>query len=238
MQSLQNRCAIVTGGLGALGREVCRHFLNEGARVAVPARPGTSGRELPAGLKDAGSALFIGEADLEKEDQVRSFVAKAVGQMGSVDILVALAGGFAGGGPIGTLPAATLQEMLSRNLMTTFHACSAVLPLMRAKKSGRIITIAAKPALIPTANRAAYAIAKRAVVTLTETIAEEVKGTGITANAIAPSIIVTPANVESMPDAKTDGWVTPAEIAGLILALCAEDAGSVNGNTIRVFGAV
>jgi NAD(P)-dependent dehydrogenase (short-subunit alcohol dehydrogenase family) len=114
----------------------------------------------------------------------------------------------------------------------------AVLPLMRAAKRGRIISMAAMAALSPTAGRGAYAIAKRGVVTLTETIAEEVKGSGITANAIAPGIILTPANRASMPSADTSRWVTPEEIAALVLYLCSEDARSVSGNVLKVYGGV
>jgi NAD(P)-dependent dehydrogenase (short-subunit alcohol dehydrogenase family) len=116
--------------------------------------------------------------------------------------------------------------------------CGAVLPLMRAANSGRIISVAAMTALSPASSRGAYAIAKRGVVTLTETIAEEVKGTGITANAIAPSIILTPANRSSIPRGDTSRWVTPEEIAALILFLCSENARSISGNVVKVYGGV
>jgi NAD(P)-dependent dehydrogenase (short-subunit alcohol dehydrogenase family) len=93
-------------------------------------------------------------------------------------------------------------------------------------------------ALRPSAGRAPYAVSKGGVVTLTQTLAEELKGTGITANAIAPSIIKTQANSESMPDADSSRWVTPEEIAELMLALCSESGRSVNGACIPVFGGV
>ncbi len=128
--------------------------------------------------------------------------------------------------------------MLTANLKTAFLMCSAVLPFMRDAKHGRIISIAAMAALAPAASRGAYAIAKRGVITLTETIAEEVKGTGITANAIAPSIIVTPANRASMPAADVSRWVTPEEIAAIVLFLCSDDARSVSGNVLKVYGGV
>lgn len=238
MPSLQGKVVMVTGGFGALGLHVSRRFLQEGARVALPVRPGSTPAQLPDDLRKAGSAVFIGDADLEREDQVRAFVAKAAAALGPVDILINAAGGYTGGEPIGNVSADTLDRMLSLNLKTAFHACGAVLPSMRERNTGRIITIAAKTALVPAANRGPYAIAKRAVVTLTETIAEEVKGTGITANAIAPAIIVTPANLASMPGAATSGWVTPGELASLMVFLCSDEAKSINGATIRAFGGV
>jgi NAD(P)-dependent dehydrogenase (short-subunit alcohol dehydrogenase family) len=93
-------------------------------------------------------------------------------------------------------------------------------------------------ALAPSASRGAYAIAKRGVVTLTETIAEEVKGSGITANAIAPGIIDTPANRASMPSSDFSRWVTPEEIASIVLFLCSDDARSVSGNVLKAYGGV
>ena len=128
--------------------------------------------------------------------------------------------------------------MLEANLRTAFVMSGAVLPLMRAAHYGRIISIAAMAALSPSASRGPYAIAKRGVVTLTETIAEETKGSGITANAIAPGIIVTAANRASMPSADVSRWVTPEEIAALVLFLCSESARSISGNVLKVYGGV
>jgi len=238
MPSLKGKVALITGGFGALGMEVCRRFLREGARVAMPSRPGSKSPELPGDLRAAGAALFTGDADLEREEQVRAFVAKASAALGPVDILINAAGGYAGGEPIGDVAAETLDRMLALNLKTAFNMCSALLPTMRQRNSGRIISIAAKTALVPAAKKGPYAIAKRAVITLTETIAEEVRGTGITANAIAPAIIVTPANVASMPGADTSAWVTPAELASLMVFLCSDEARSVNGTVLRAFGGV
>jgi NAD(P)-dependent dehydrogenase (short-subunit alcohol dehydrogenase family) len=107
---------------------------------------------------------------------------------------------------------------------------------MRERSFGRIITIGAMPALRPTAKRGPYQISKRALITLTETVAEEVKGSGITANCIIPSTILTQDNVESMPDADRSKWVTPEEIVALAAYLCTADARSVNGNAIKIFG--
>jgi NAD(P)-dependent dehydrogenase (short-subunit alcohol dehydrogenase family) len=124
------------------------------------------------------------------------------------------------------------------NLMGAFRMCRAVLPLMRERGFGRIITIGAMAALRPTAKRGPYQVSKRALITLTETIAEEVKGSGITANAIVPSTILTPDNLQSMPDADHAKWVTPGEIADLVRFLCQVETRSVNGNAIKIYGGV
>ena len=178
------------------------------------------------------------ESDITAESGAASFVRETAENWGGVGILVNCAGGYAGGEKIGEVSASTFEEMLSSNLRSAFLMSSAVLPHMRAAKWGRIISIAAMAALSPAASRGAYAIAKRGVVTLTETIAEEVKGSGITANAIAPSIIVTPANRASMPSADISRWVTPEEIASLVLFLCSDEARSISGNVLKVYGGV
>ena len=229
---------IITGGTGALGRSVASLFLNKGMRVAIPVRPGTMRTEFPVELLGGGENIIFREADLSSETDVTAFVSDAAARFGSVDIVVNAAGGYAGGEAIGDVSLATLERMLTINLRTAFLMCSAVLPLMRGRKFGRIINIAAMPALSPAPLRGPYAIAKRGVITLTESIAEEVKGSGITANAIAPSIILTPANTASMPKADTSRWVSPEEIAAIILFLCSDDARSLNGNVFKAYGGV
>jgi NAD(P)-dependent dehydrogenase (short-subunit alcohol dehydrogenase family) len=107
---------------------------------------------------------------------------------------------------------------------------------MRKQGFGRIVSIAAMPALRPAPGRAAYAVSKGSIVTLTEAIHEEVKGSGITVNAIAPSTLLTEANKASMPDADTTAWVPLSEVVALIHYLCSDEARSVSGNVIRIFG--
>ena len=235
---MERRTAIVTGGTGALGRVVSAAFINNGIRVAIPVRRESRNVPLPPELAGAGELLSTAVSDIATDTGAKAFVRGVADRFGTVDILFNAAGGYAGGEAIGEISAATFEEMLSANLRTAFLMCSEVLPLMRAAGRGRIISVAAMAALSPGKSRGAYAIAKRGVVTLTEAIAEEVKGTGITANAIAPGIIVTADNRASMPSADITRWVTPEEIAALALFLCSDDARSVSGNVLKVYGGV
>lgn len=230
--------AIVTGGTGALGGVVAATLVNNGIRVAIPVRPGSRGTAPSREQEDGGGMVYRRDADITSEPSAASFVKETAAHWGGVGILVNCAGAYAGGEKIGEVSAATLEEMLEANLRTAFVMSGAVLPLMRAAHYGRIISIAAMAALSPSASRGPYAIAKRGVVTLTETIAEETKGSGITANAIAPGIIVTAANRASMPSADVSRWVTPEEIAALVLFLCSESARSISGNVLKVYGGV
>jgi len=124
------------------------------------------------------------------------------------------------------------------NLDAVFYCCRAFLRQKRMKSYGRIISIAAQTVFRPAAGRSAYAVSKGGVAMLTGVLGEELRGSGITANAIAPSIIRTPANRKSMPKGDPSKWVDPADIAEEILHLCNESAGSINGSVIPMFGGV
>ncbi len=206
--------------------------------VAIPVRSEKSLASLPLDLQPLKEKLFLHRADLTSEGETEEFVHAVVERFGRIDYLVATAGGYAGGKRVEDITHDEWEEQLSLNLTSLFLICRAVLPLMRERGFGRIVTITAMPALTSGAERAAYAVSKRGVVSLTEAIANEVKGTGITANAIAPSIILTEGNRASMPDADTSRWVTPDEIAKLVLFLCSPDARSLSGNAIKAFGGV
>jgi NAD(P)-dependent dehydrogenase (short-subunit alcohol dehydrogenase family) len=180
--------------------------------------------------------VLLVQADLTREDQVTSFLSHVSGVFGSVHYLAHTAGGYRGGSAVADVPTDEWEAMINVNLRTAFLVCRGVLDMMRRQNFGRIVNVAAMSALAPGAKKAAYAVSKRGVVTLTETIAEEVKGTGITANAIAPSIILTEENRQSMPNADFTKWVTPEEIAQLILYLCSDRSRSINGNVIKIYG--
>jgi NAD(P)-dependent dehydrogenase (short-subunit alcohol dehydrogenase family) len=233
-----NSLAIVTGGTGALGSRVAHHFTHAGVSVAIPVRSEKALTALPSALEPLKEKLYLRRADLTSERETKQFVHDVVDRFGRIDYLVAAAGGYAGGKKVEQTPPDEWEKQLSLNLTSLFLMCRAVLPHMRERGFGRIVTIAAMPALTSGAERAAYAVSKRGVISLTEAIADEVKRTGITANAIAPSIIVTEANRDSMPDAETSWWVTPDEIATLVLFLCSPDARSLSGNVIKAFGGV
>jgi len=228
------RTAIVTGGTGALGSVIVGRFLDAGDSVVVPyhSEKPVSSRATPR----EGAKLRSLRADLASEADVSNLIEFALRESGRIDILVNAAGGYSGGKKVEESLIADFDRMMKMNFLTTLLTCRAVLPVMRRQGFGRIVNIAAMPALAAKPQMGPYAVAKRAVVTLTETIAEEVKGTGITSNAIALGIILTQANKQSMPDADVSKWVPPEEIAELIVHLCSGWAGGINGNVIRVSG--
>ena len=225
---------MVTGGAGSLGRAVARAFAAEGARLALPVRSDVQMGQLSSELRLPPDRVHVGLADLGEEEAVRAFVDHVQKTFGDVEILIHCAGGYAGGTMVEDVPLNEWEDLMAKNLRSAFLVCKAVLPGMRRAGSGRIITVAAAAAIAPGARRGPYQVSKRGVITLTETIAEETRGTGITANVIAPSIILTEANRRSMPDADTSRWVAPEDIAACALFLCSKGGGSISGNTVRM----
>jgi len=238
MMTFNGKTAIVTGGTGILGKAIVERLFDEGCAIAIPYYSSSSLSSVPQRLSSTLSRFYAARIDLAQEDQVSAFTNDVVGKFGKVDFLVAAAGGYAGGNLTEDVDVEEFDGMLTTNLRATFLICRSVLAGMRRQKSGRIVTVASMPAVTPRSKKGPYAISKRGVITLTETIAAEVKGTGITANSIAPSILLTEANKKSMPDADLSKWVTPNEIASLVAYLCSDEARSVSGNVVKIYGGV
>jgi NAD(P)-dependent dehydrogenase (short-subunit alcohol dehydrogenase family) len=237
MSVLDGKVAIITGGAGALGAAVVTTFLDAGAAVVVPYHAAgdldklRERSRIPAAAKLSGAAL-----DLADEQAVTRYYTEVVAQQGGLDLLVNIAGGFAGGAPVHETPWSLWQQQLDLNLKTTVLSCKAAVPHMLARGGGAIVNVGTRTATQPGANLAAYAAAKRAVLQLTEALAAELRDQNITANAILPSTIDTAANRRSSPDADYSRWVQPGEIARVVLFLAGPDARIISGATIPVYG--
>ncbi len=126
--------------------------------------------------------------------------------------------------------------MLTLNLKSAFLCCRAALPHMLARRSGRIINISSRTAVVPAARQAAYNAAKAGVIALTQTLAEEVKHSGVTVNCVLPSILDTDANRKAFPKADYEKWVKPADLARVLAFLASDAASQITGAAIPVYG--
>lgn len=230
---LKGKNAIVTGGTGALGQSVIHRFLDEGMNVVSSHRNTNDLPNLPDLVRSR--ATFV-KADVTIETDVQRLFESAVTTMGSVEILVNTVGGFLPRKEISEVTVEDWDRMMDINLKSTFLCTREALRRMHGQKYGRIINISAMAAFNPSAGRSAYAISKSAVSLFTELAGLEQKGSGITVNAIAPSIIDTVPNRKSMPDADFTRWVKPEHIGDIICHLCSEGAMDVTGNTIKASG--
>jgi NAD(P)-dependent dehydrogenase (short-subunit alcohol dehydrogenase family) len=233
--TLGGKTAVITGGAGQLGRVIVKRLAREGAGVFVASHgavdPGVFGPEI------AGRVRVL-ETDVTSEESVARMFTSVTEQAGRADILVNCAGGFAATGPLASAGADDWDRMIALNLRSVFLCCRGFLRQSGPAEFGRIVNFAAQTVFRMSRGRAGYAVAKGGVATLTELLGEELRGTGISVNAIAPSIIRTDENRKSMPDADPSAWVDPEAIASEVVHLCTQSAGAINGAIIPMFGGV
>lgn len=234
---LGGKVAIVTGGTGGLGGAVASALLAEGALVALPHRHAGDLERLREKLGLVGDAPLSGAVvDLTDEAAVNDYYRQVAADLGGVDMLINIAGGFDGGRPVHQAGWAIWEQQLDLNLKTAVISCAAAIPHLITRGGGAIVNFSTRTATQPGANLAAYAASKRAVLQLTEALAAELRDQNITVNSILPSTIDTPANRQSSPKANFDRWVKPEEIARVILFLVGPDARIISGAHIPVYG--
>jgi NAD(P)-dependent dehydrogenase (short-subunit alcohol dehydrogenase family) len=219
---------IVTGGTGGLGAAVTREFLDAGRRVVVPY---VDERELSRVTEH--ERLELVAADLFDAEQVAR-VTEAAGE--SLRSVVNLVGGFAMGGRIHETPVEDFERQLRLNLRAGYLMCAAALPALLRAGTGSIVCVSSRAALQPFSGAAGYVTAKRAVLAFVDALHAEYSPDGIRANAVLPSVIDTPANRESMPDADFSKWVTAEEIARVIRFLCSDESAVTSGAHVPVYG--
>ncbi|HEX4842364.1 MAG TPA: SDR family NAD(P)-dependent oxidoreductase [Limnobacter sp.] len=221
---------IVTGAAGALGQAVAAHLGQAGYRLLLV--------DLNQPEWDGDSdAVSIGNVDLTLAEHAQEVVNQAWAYFGQIDAVVNLAGGFAWETQIeGSLE--TWDRMYAMNVQTAVNMCQAVLPQFQAQQGGVIVNIGAAAAGKAGVGMGAYAAAKSAVLRLTEALAAENKSLGVRVNAVLPSILDTPANRESMPDADPADWVSLEALAGVIAFLLSDLARDIHGAAIPVTGRV
>ncbi len=236
MLDLSSRACVVTGATGNLGAAVVRAYLARGTHVAVAVRDAAKGDALRASLPEVtgtgdDTRLLVIDADPGNAAQMESLVERVLRAWGRLDILNNLAGTFAGGP---ALDARLMRDLWDTNVMTAVNAASECIKPMRARGYGRIVSVSAIGALKGGRNSAAYAMSKGALVRWTESLAAEVKGEGITVNAVLPTTMDHPVNRAQMPKADPKLWPSPAEVATVILFLSSADASGVNGAAIPI----
>lgn len=236
MTQFKDKVVMVTGASGNLGSAVAQAFAAAGAKLAVIDRKPKRLASLYPDLANQPDRFLAESADLTEQASVTAVVEKVVGHFGQLDVLVHTVGGFFSGPPLHETPLEKLDFMLLLNTKTTFITNQVVLQKMVPQGSGKIINIAAKPALQGNKNMSAYSAAKAAVLRLTESAAAEVKTHGINVNAVLPGTIDTPQNREATPKANFDNWVKPESLAEVILFLASPAARDIHGAAIPVYG--
>jgi NAD(P)-dependent dehydrogenase (short-subunit alcohol dehydrogenase family) len=223
---------VITGAFGVLGAAVALAFARRGAHVALL---DLAQSPSPALQRELGQGhLLLGGVDLGEVESSRKAMAAAAMRFGGIDVLVNVAGGFQWQTLLdGAVD--TWDQMYLMNLRTAVVSCKVALPALIERGRGRIINVGAGAAAARAgAGMGAYTASKAGVQKLTESLAEEVKDRGVTVNAVLPSIIDTPRNRADMPGADFSRWVTPQEIAEVVLFLASDAAEAITGAAIPV----
>ena len=230
------KLVLVAGGTGALGRAVTLSFLDESANLVVTYR---REEELVALNKAAGAnalSLEGHQLDVTDEAAVRRLIDGILAKNGRIDALVNTVGAYAGGAALWETDLKILDQMLALNLRSGYVLSRVVVPVMLKQGSGAIVNVSSRAALDHAAGMAAYAASKAAAVAMIDSLAADLKGTGVRINSVLPSIIDTDANRRAMPDADFTKWPKPEEIAHVILFLCGEEAELIHGAALPVYG--
>ena len=230
--NFKDRHVVVTGGTGALGIAVVGALLEAGAVCHVPYRSEDEAKRFPH--REHKSVALVALGNLADEAAVDGFY----GGLSNLWASIHIAGGFAFA-PIENSDKALLMGQIETNLVSAYLCCrAAVAAFRRAGAGGRIVNVAARHALEPRqgANTTAYVAAKAGVAGLTQALAEEVVKDGILVNAVAPSIMDTPANRKSMPKADYAAWPKVEEVAATIVFLASPQNAVTRGGVVPVYG--
>ncbi len=231
-----NRVVMITGASGNLGTVVARAFQAAGAKLALVDRSPDRLSQLFPEMVNAPDHFFTPATNVTDPNAVGTMVEETISRLGKIDALVNTVGGYRAGTPLHETPLSDWDLMINLNARSVFVACRAVIPQMLRQKYGKIINIASRAALGGDAYHAAYSASKTAVVRLTESMAAELKESGINVNCVMPGIIDTPLNRAAMPDADYGKWVAPEAIADVILFLASDGARAVQGAAVPVYG--
>ena len=227
------RHVLITGAAGNLGRAVAQAFAARGAALVL-ADLKLEALQATFGAESTGQR-FLGVNLLER-DAVAAAVGGVLANIGRIDVLCHLAGGFRMGEAVHETSGATWDWLLDLNARTLLHAAGAVVPHMLAAGGGRIVTVGAYSARQGLAAMGAYTAAKASVIRLTEAMAAELREKNINVNCVLPTVLDTPQNRAAMPDADPARWVAPADLAQVIVFLASDAARAVHGVALPVTG--
>ena len=254
---LNGKTALVTGSTSGIGLGIARAFAGQGANVILNGFGDAKEIEalrLSIAIEYGVKVRYDG-ADLSKQAEIETMIAKALAEFGAIDILVNNAG-IQFVAPVDEFPVDKWNAIIAINLTASFHTVRLALPQMKAKKWGRVINIASAHALVASPFKSAYVAAKHGIAGLTKTVALEVAEAGITMNAICPGYVWTPLVQKQIPDtAKARGitedqvindvllhaqptkkFVQIDEVAALATFLAGDSAASITGAIMPIEG--
>jgi len=223
-KDFQDQVVLVTGAAGALGAAVVERFAGRGATIAQ------------LDIVDIDNGHYAARCDLMDKAATAAAINDIVRELGRIDIVANIAGGFAMGEAVHETSTETWEFLMGLNASSVLNVARAAVPHMLANGSGKIVNVGAGPGQKGVGLMGAYGASKSVVIRLTEAMADELKEQGINVNCVIPSIIDTERNRSDMPDADFSRWVTPEAMARVIGFLASDDAAPIHGAAVPVSG--
>jgi NAD(P)-dependent dehydrogenase (short-subunit alcohol dehydrogenase family) len=231
-----SKTIVITGGTGGLGTALTRRLIEHDYRLALTYLLPEEASRFEEEFDVSEDKLTLTRVDATNTEAVAKFMKDVAEKNDGIHGLCALVGGWAGGRDVEETDDVRFERMLDLNLRSAFYAVRAAVPYLREAGWGRILLVGSRGAVDYPTGQAAFNIAKAGVVALGKTVADELDGSGVTANVIMPSVIDTPATRASLPYADYVDWPTPDEIAAVAEFLLSEESGVMTGALIPVYG--
>ena len=234
--SLENRVAVITGATGGLGSTLACELAARGANLALLAMDPARLEKQVQTLDLPPARIFTQTVDLLDPAGTKSAASAILAKYGHIDILLHAVGGWTGGKTLIDAPVDDLEFMLNQHVWTTFNVIQAFVPALIKNGWGRVAMITSPFAARPNARGGPYAVGKAGQEALMQTLSQELVGTGVTANLLQAKTIDAQRKKVSAPSPDNASWTTPEELTAAILFLLSEEAGTVNGAKIPLFG--
>lgn len=230
--NFSNKVVFIAGGTGAFGRTLVKKFLDSGAKTIASFRNETEA----AKLKSANPQAEIIKLDISSETEILKMVPLLIGKFAKIDVLVNTVGGYLGGKNVTQLGEEEWDAMMNLNLKSAFLISKHMIPVMKSGNGGKIIHVSSRTGLKSDGYDSAYAASKAALIRFVDSISQEFREDKININCILPTIIDTEANRRAMPNADFSKWLSPEDLANVVLFLCSSDSKVINGAAIPTYG--
>lgn len=235
MNNLRERVVVITGATGGLGRVVAQVFAAQGAALVLLSRDREKLDALVHDLNLPSKRIMTYAADLTDSEAVQGSAEAVTAKFGRIDILIHLVGGWTGGRSIAETGVDEFKSMLDQHAWTTIHLLRSFSPKLINNGWGRVITVSSNSASNPPAKRGAYGMAKAAQEALLLSLANEFKGSNLTANVIQV-FAIDPEGSNNHGQSVPGKGTSPEEIAAAMLYLCSNEARKLNGARIPLYG--
>jgi NAD(P)-dependent dehydrogenase (short-subunit alcohol dehydrogenase family) len=234
MSNFANRVVLVTGAAGNLGRAVAARFAQDGAKLALVDR---SAERLQAVAAELGGDALPLTADLTDAASIDALVAQIEAHYGQIHVLAHTVGGFTAGTPVHETPQDAWDLMFNLNVRPLYLLGGRIAKhMLDHAVAGKIVFVLARAANAGSANAAAYTASKAAAQRIMQSMALELRDRGINVNGVLPSVIDTPPNRDAMPSSDFSKWVTTDDLAHAIAYLASDEARSLHGVSLEVYG--